>query len=195
MSVAIEHLHKRAPFAHVHRVVPGMTRAKLYQQWAQMGFTKGAEIGVADGRNALTLCQAIPNLDLLCVDPWMTYRGNRRGGPQEQHDGNYLKAQERLKPYRVTFTRAMSAEVAKDTLRESLDFVYIDGNHAESFVFADLALWSQRVRAGGVVAGHDFYEFAHAGVVDAVVRYTTLYGITDWHVCDEREPSFWWVKS
>ncbi len=57
---------KFGPPEHLHRVVPGMTRERLYREvFAALGpegTVKGAEIGVADGRNALTLCQLIPGL-------------------------------------------------------------------------------------------------------------------------------------
>jgi hypothetical protein len=76
----------------------------------------------------------------------------------------------------------------------SLDFAFIDGHHSYDFVFADLDEWSQRVRPGGHVSGHDFYEFKWAGVVEAVVDYTKIHGIREWAICDEREPSFFWVK-
>lgn len=185
---------KRGPLQHVDRVVRGFTRADLARLFAEQGYTKGAEIGVADGRNSLTLCQANPRLHLLCVDPWRPYTGNRRGGPTDQHERNLALARERLAPYTVTLMRGMSTDIVDDVGIGSLDFCYVDGNHAFEFVLADLDAWHARVRSGGVVAGHDFYAFNGAGVVEAVEQFTAAHGITDWHLTDEREPSFWWVK-
>lgn len=187
-------LRKYGPQEYLDRVVSGMTRKKLYQQFAEQGFRSGAEIGVADGRNALTICEAIPEVSLLCVDPWLRYNENARGGPQSQHAENKALAAERLKDYKVKLVQDFSMGVVKDVPLGSIDFVYIDGNHAFDYVMQDLIEWSKRVRKGGIVAGHDFYHFKYAGVVEAVVAYTGAHGITDWHVCDEREPSFWWVK-
>jgi hypothetical protein len=175
-------------------VVRNFTRADLAREFATRGFKRGAEIGVADGRNSLTLCQAIPGLHLIGVDPWTVYKGNPRGGPQSQHDNNYELATERLKGYDVKFWVGFSHSAVHQVPLESLDFVYIDGNHGYEFVKQDIELWSQRVRKGGIVAGHDFYHFKWAGVVQAVEDYTRENGITDWHVTSEREPSFWWVK-
>lgn len=187
---------KRAPEAFQHRVIPGMTRALLAEHFASLGFTKGAEIGVADGRFSLVLCQTIPGLRLLCVDPYRKYDGNPRGGPQSQHDGNYAKAQERPQNYDVLFLRRMSVEAAQTVPDGSLDFVFIDGNHQKEFVTADLEAWAPKVRSGGIVSGHDLYDFPRrpAGVVEAIAEYTTKHGIDNWFICDEREPSFWWVK-
>jgi hypothetical protein len=185
---------KRAPEAFAHRVVKGFTRANLADLFAASGYTLGAEIGVADGRNSLTLCQAIPGLRLLCVDPWQKYRQNPRGGPQEQHDRNYELAQERLAAFDVTFVKATSMVAVRNVPMESLDFAYVDGHHSFDWAMQDLIEWSKRVRPGGVVSGHDFYHFKWAGVVEAVDAYTKAHGITDWNLCDEREPSFWWLK-
>lgn len=192
---AIRGDRKRGPLEAAGRVVPGFTRADLARDFATRGFTRGAEIGVADGRHSLTLCEAIPGLLLYCIDPWAPYAGNRRGGPQEQHDRNYATARERLAPYNAVFVRGHSMDAVAGIDFKALDFVYIDGNHARAYVKADLDAWAKRVRPGGIVAGHDYYHFNGAGVVEAVNEYTAEYGITDWWLTDEREPSFWWVVS
>ena len=38
----------------------------------------------------------------------------------------------------------------------SLDLVFVDADHAEASVRADIAAWLPRVRHGGVLAGHDY---------------------------------------
>jgi predicted O-methyltransferase YrrM len=49
----------------------------------------------------------------------------------------------------------------------SVDRVFIDAGHDKASVAEDLRLWSERVRPGGVLAGHD-YDFKHPEVVAAV---------------------------
>ena len=46
---------------------------------------------------------------------------------------------------------------------------------------------------GGIVAGHDFYTFYQAGVVQAVMAYTAAHRIFAWYVTWDREPSYFWV--
>ena len=169
-------------------------RHDLAKMFCELGYQSGAEIGVADGRNSLTLCQEIPNLKLLCIDPWQRYRGNPRGGPQLQHDGNYELASARLADYNATLVKAFSMDAVRDVLPESLDFVYIDGNHSFDWVMQDIIEWSKRVRPGGIVSGHDYYHFGWAGVVEAVNAYIRAHTITEWFVTVEREPSWFWVK-
>jgi hypothetical protein len=191
---AIRGERKRGPLEAAHRVVPGFTRTHLAELFRDQGFTRIAEIGVADGRFALTLCETIPNIDYIGVDPWAPYSGNRRGGPAEQHERNYALAQERLKPFKARLIREQSAAAAFQVAARTLDAIYIDGNHAYEYVKTDLQVWSEKVRPCGVIAGHDYYAFGGAGVIEAVNEFTSSRAITDWHLTDEREPSFWWVK-
>jgi len=86
-----------------------------------------------------------------------------------------------------------SDEAAVRVVDGSLDFVYLDANHDSPYVDQDLGLWAPKVRAGGVLAGHDYYHFAHAGVVSAVNMYVQRHAISEWYLTDEREPSFWWT--
>jgi hypothetical protein len=87
-----------------------------------------------------------------------------------------------------------SQEAAPQIPEESLDFVYIDGDHSFDAVMLDLILWSKKVRKGGLVGGHDYYRFRNAGVVPAVDCYTREHNIHQWFITDEKLPSFFWVK-
>jgi hypothetical protein len=86
-------------------------------------------------------------------------------------------------------------DAVRDIELESLDFVYIDGNHSFDYVMQDLIEWSKRVRRGGIVSGHDYYHFRNAGVVEAVDVYTHCHGIKEWFLTNEQKSkSFFWVK-
>jgi hypothetical protein len=64
---------------------------------------------------------------------------------------------------------------AVSEIDEELDFVYIDGNHQETYVLDDITNYLPNVKRGrGVIGGHDFYngfQRDHDGVVNAVVKY------------------------
>jgi len=174
--------------------IKGFNRVKLAQLFAELGFQEGAEIGVADGRNSLTLCENIPGLHLHCVDPWLKYPENPRA---HNNQAECLElAQQRLAPYRAELIQAMSMEAVSHFRPGQLDFVYIDGHHGFDYVMMDLIEWSKIVRPGGIVAGHDYYRFRWAGVVDAVDAYTKAHQINEWFIDDDRrEPSFFWAKN
>ena len=49
-------------------------------------------------------------------------------------------------------------ESITDFLDNSLDFVFIDGNHSFEYATEDIAQWSKKVKPGGIVAGHDYWN-------------------------------------
>lgn len=51
---------------------------------------------------------------------------------------------------------------------ESLDMVYIDGNHLYEFVKADIIAWYPKVKKGGWICGHDYGHKLCKGVKIAV---------------------------
>lgn len=59
-----------------------------------------------------------------------------------------------------------SRDAARLYADRSLDFVFIDANHAYPFVRQDITLWLPKVKKGGVLAGHDYTS--HRGVKRAV---------------------------
>ena len=68
---------------------------------------------------------------------------------------------------------------------ESLDFVYIDGNHGLKNVVHDIVEWSQKVRKGGIVSGHDYRNPQNNRsyhVVQAVNAYMVAYKIMPWFI-------------
>jgi predicted O-methyltransferase YrrM len=50
-----------------------------------------------------------------------------------------------------------SVTAASQYANHSLDFVFIDGGHTYEEVVVDITAWRHKVRAGGVLAGHDYH--------------------------------------
>ena len=167
-------------------------RDKLAMLFGELGYKRGAEIGVAEGKNSLVLCENIPDLELYCVDLWdVYYRAKFKLKSKAQQEEALGRAHEKLDQYGVTFVNKPSMEAMGDV--PELDFVYIDADHAFDFVMQDIIEWSKKVRPGGIVSGHDYYRFRGAGVVDAVNAYTHAHQINEWFLTDERTPSFFWA--
>ena len=175
-------------------------RRSLAQWFKTLGYMKGAEIGVARGHYSEVLCQEIPGLLLYCIDPWCRYPGNRRAGSDEFQENNYKLAKESLSKFNTRLMKMLSVEAAQQIPDESLDFVYIDGNHDKKYVLQDIEIWSKKVRKGGCVSGHDYYQFIGSGIKEAVTEYLSHHPEIELHVTltnspykDER-PSFYWIK-
>lgn len=170
-------------------------RIELAKYFDELGFKKGAEVGVFTGYYSEVLCKAIPGLDLTCVDIW--------------GEGKYRRAEEeclaRLAPYGCKIIKNYSVEGAKEVEDDSLDFVYIDAAHDYENVKADIKAWAPKVRVGGIIAGDDFYDFpsGKGGVMRAATEFTSHHhydlNLTKWNiedpVRDDRMPSFWFVKT
>lgn len=175
--------------------IPGFHRINdLVYLFRDLGLKKGAEIGVADGQFSLALCEGIPGLSLICVDSWRDYGSNPWSRNQQENDAAYNLATKRMAPYNARFIRKFSMDAVQEIPLESLDFVYIDGNHSYKHVSQDIREWAKRVRPGGMVSGHDYYRFRRAGVMPAVDEYVLANNIEKVYLADEKESSFWWTK-
>lgn len=128
---------------------------------------KGAEIGVWKGETSEYLLKHLPELHLYCIDPYQVYEHYRK----HHHLGHYEDPAllnelaeavrgrlERKFPNRLTWLQMKSVEAAERVPAESLDFVFIDGNHGHEYVLQDIEVWTPKVRSGGFVTGHDYYS-------------------------------------
>jgi hypothetical protein len=171
------------------------SRKNLAKVFGLVGFKRGAEIGVAEGRYSKVICDLNPGVNLLCVDPWIKYAENPRSHPQSEHDRNIAITRRILAPFDAEIVKGYSMDVVRTVKPESLDFVYIDAHHGFDFVMQDIIEWGKRVKRGGIISGHDYYHFRGAGVVEAVDAYVLAHGIKEWYLTNEKkEKSWFWVK-
>ena len=177
------------------RALKRACRDVLAALFAEAGFASGVEVGVAHGDYSLVLCQAIPGLRLLCVDPWTAYQS----GSVDKLDAasavvQRQEAQRRLAPYTVVFQTTTSAQAVLTVPVHSLDFAVLDGDHEFDGAMCDLIAWSARVRVGGIVAVHDYDVAYRVGVMEAVNAYTRAHAIGRWYLTRDRVPYAFWVN-
>lgn len=187
--------------------IPDVSRKTLALLFAELGFALGVEVGTWRGQFAEILCKGNPALKLYCVDPWKAYGGYTDFKSQESLEWSYGRAQHRLAPYKCELMRMPSLEGVTHFADGALDFVYVDGNHDFPNVVADIHAWLPKVRAGGILAGHDYRQCINQHnmhVYEAVNGYTASYHIEPWFVLGrklrvageirEGHRSFMWVK-
>ncbi|MBE3069610.1 MAG: class I SAM-dependent methyltransferase [Planctomycetes bacterium] len=127
----------------------------------------GAEIGVLAGKTSAALLAALPALHLTMVDSWEPPAAGSRYAASG--DAVAAKSSEDLREDMRTAVRATdfaggrrrilrgtSVEMARLVPDASLDFVFLDAEHTRAAVAEDLAAWWPKVRAGGIVSGHDW---------------------------------------
>lgn len=136
--------------------------------WIKPGWT-GVEIGVDGGASALRLLRHGVAF-LYMIDPWENYPrypgDDTRGGDQTMHD-----AGQAIKEYRdkTELIRNYSANAVN--LIPDVDFVWIDGDHRYEWVKSDLENYWPKVRVGGVMCGHDYFDGDGVGVKSAVQEF------------------------
>ena|SRR3990167_578781 len=145
--------------------IPSMGRNNLAELFAELGFTKGLELGVDRGEYSEILCKINPHLHLYSVDPWTSavYEPGKSGvnADQPYFDNRYKETAKRLTPYNSTIIRKTSSDALNDFRDESLDFVYIDANHDfPNFIF-DIHNWMKKIKVGGIMSGHDYTIFSY----------------------------------
>jgi hypothetical protein len=139
--------------------IPINSRNELPDFFIKMGYKVGAEIGVYKGEFTEKLCKA--GLKIYGIDPYITY-DNYRKHPQElPYEEMYQSVLNLLVPYNFTLLKKTSIDALEDIPDDSLDFVYIDGNHSIRYVIEDIYEWNKKVKVGGIISGHDYFNDHH----------------------------------
>ena len=186
-----------------------MLRHNMYELLAELGFKVGCEVGLFRGRNARAMFRAIPGLRLYGIEPYADQPYSTRHKTVPRYERNRRMMTDRLKDSNITVIEKFSETAVQDIPYDSLDFVYIDGDHSYDYVMTDIILWSRRVRPGGIVSGHDYIlpgDYRHKfdiNVKDAVDNYTAIHKIDNWYLTDKKGainksdkcPSWFFVKT
>ena len=183
--------------------IPDCGRDDLPEFFKEMGYKVGVEVGVWMGKFGKILCNG---LKLYGIDPYKYEPTLRAYRSQENLDYAFEEAKKNLKDCDYTIIRKTSMEAVKDFEDESLDFVYIDGNHIYKYALEDIVEWTKKVRVGGVISGHDYIHFMtpdYCDVKHAVNNYTKEF-IKKWYVLGLRSKtpglkrdkfrSWMWIK-
>jgi predicted O-methyltransferase YrrM len=188
--------------------IPNMGRDNLAQLFAELKFKSGVEIGTEAGLYAEVLCKSNPKAKLYCIDPWKAYSGYREHVTQSKLDDIYISAKTRLAPFNCELIRTTSMEALSDFADQSLDYVYIDGNHEYNYISQDIKHWINKIKSGGIISGHDYLHAGRSGykcdVVYAVNEYTQTNQINPWFLIGtkamvpgeirDKSRSWMWVK-
>jgi len=172
--------------------IPNASRDDLPGFFIEMGFKRGVEIGVYKGEFSEKFCKA--GLELSSIDPWQMYKGFENPRGQDRLNFQYEHTKRLLSPYpNSRIIRKTSMEALEDFNDNSLDFVYIDGNHEFRYIAEDLYEWTKKVMPGGIVSGHDyFYTKSGSGkqiwhvayVLDAYIK---AFNIENWYLIGSKQ--------
>ena len=140
---------------------------------------KAIEIGAYSGEGTIVLAKYFK--EVLAVDPWLNgYDINDRASQQCPMKFVFEAFQERTSSLgNVLYSRGKSLDALQFFKDGELDLVYIDGDHRYEGVLADLNGWKPKLRAGGIMAGHDWsWQSVKKALLDGIGQkdYTLFQG-------------------
>lgn len=153
-------------------------------------YKTGAEIGVWQGTMARGVLENVSSLEkYYLVDPWKHLENwnkpfNKQNSEFERVYNVAMKATEQWASKRVVM-RGESIKMAANIEDDSLDFVYIDGDHTARGTMIDVLSWWPKIKLGGVLFGDDFVDSMQHGtkhsptMVKSVGKYTIFTSLTD----------------
>ena len=131
----------------------------------QFNYKIGVEIGLNNGENMFNLLDKDnKKLKLYGVDPYKVQEENllyEKNIDEKYNDESLhmLKKQvlkESLKYPNLEILIDTSDDASKQFDKESIDFVFIDGDHSYKSVKNDINCWEPKVQEDGLIMGHDF---------------------------------------
>jgi hypothetical protein len=124
----------------------------------------GIEVGVACGQLSEVILNNTNLNKLYCIDPWKVFPKDfyidamNDKNTQNDWDNCYQSVVNNLKGKfnnRVSVLRGISEDFINNFEDNSLDFVYIDGNHNYHAVLNDIELWYPKIKTNGILIGDD----------------------------------------
>lgn len=144
----------------------------------------GCELGVCKGftlRHFLDLAPEITKV--YAIDSWTPYMDWWGPVTQSMVDNWREYAMKLLNPYmnRIEILEMDATLAASYIPDQSLDYIFIDGDHSYEAVVRDLDNYWNKVRLGGIFSGHDWHlpavnqavnEFRHKNNITSEIRFT-----------------------
>jgi predicted O-methyltransferase YrrM len=121
-------------------------------------YTTMIEIGIRRGGTTFHLLDTIPNLTIFGIDT----------------DISQFYTKEVKKKYgeRLIPIQGFSELVADQIPNNSVDIIFIDGNHSYEYVVKDIVKYSPKLRPNGLLTGHDIdYPGVNRAVTELVKNY------------------------
>jgi len=160
----------------------------------------GVEVGVHEGDHALSLLENLDMKKLYLIDPWEYY------GEYEKDTKGYMDVvitglpdaektcRRRMKKYenKAVIIKDFSSRCLEQ-IPNNLDFAYIDANHSYKYIKEDMKNFWGKVKVGGIMGGHDYYNGFHR-ICDDVIRAVGEFAYENKIQLRVDSPDWWFVK-
>ena len=113
------------------------------------------EIGVYHGRSILFLAERLVALGRTDVEVWAVDPLDWDTDMLPRFLGNWLSSAPEVMR-KIRLMRVPSVACARAFANASFDLAFIDADHAEIPVREDIIAWRDKIKPGGILAGHDY---------------------------------------
>jgi SAM-dependent methyltransferase len=155
-------------------------RTYFYKLIDENNFKICAEIGVQSGEFSEKLLKSKVLNKLYLIDCW-TYQYNYIDIANIEDEQQKILYEYVLKKFegepRVSIIKKFSNQACNLFENDSFDFIYIDADHSYEAVKNDINIWYDKLKDGGILAGHDYVngllpegEFGVKQAVDEFVK-------------------------
>ena len=159
------------------------------------------EVGVWRGAFSAKIMSTLKPKSFYGVDPYKLYEGytDKPGAEfnaQTSLDELFETTKQRLEKKGGTLIRNFSTQAAAEFDDDSIDFVYLDGDHQYQAIKQDIAAWYGKVRSGGILAGHDYVKGSlveEFGVIPAVNEFVEQHQL-ELNTTNEKYATWWVTK-
>lgn len=145
------------------------------------------ELGVEKGYFSKMMLTHLEPKKLYLVDPWEigfdknadeTYGDTLNNlstaySTVDDYQHLFNELSNEIKSKQVVLKKNYSYEVVNTFKDEYFDFIYIDSCHLYPAVKNDLNIFLPKLKKGGIMAGHDYFEYDNFGVIEAVDEFCT----------------------
>lgn len=130
------------------------------------------EIGSYCGESTLIINSCFSSATINSVDPYASYREDNSTYDLDEQAKELKEAEAVFDAICQRFpnikkNKAHSLDFVSSVPDQSLDFVYIDGDHSYAAAKRDIVSWIPKVKVGGVICGHDItWQTVRKALVD-----------------------------
>ena len=141
------------------------------------------ELGTWQGASAIPIARSIQRWrgTLTCVDTWSGQLNEHGGSLPGKAPVMLLSCARAMVDAGVSANVRLIPATTADAARvwsEPIDFLYIDADHSDDGVTADLEAWAPHVKSGGLIVGDDYGNAIYPGVQRAWDAFEQRHGLT-----------------
>ena len=128
------------------------------------------EIGTFQGEAARILSENFKDAKIFTVDPWMSGWDDLDWTSKDPDMKEVEYSYDTLTKNNdnIIKIKMKSEDFSKIISDNSIDLIYIDGDHRYEGITNDIACWKSKVKKGGYLGGHDYNEYATESIIKAI---------------------------